>query len=77
MKCPRCQHEENPFHAKFCLGCGARLAAVCIKCQTELPASAKFCLECGEPVAARASASRFANRSSRGVRHVPWKGHRQ
>jgi Double zinc ribbon len=24
MKCPRCQ-QENPSHAKFCLGCGTPL----------------------------------------------------
>jgi class 3 adenylate cyclase/tetratricopeptide (TPR) repeat protein len=60
MKCPRCRH-DNPLHAKFCLECGTRLALVCAKCQSELPSGAKFCLECGEPVAARASASRFAN----------------
>jgi class 3 adenylate cyclase len=23
MKCPRCQ-QDNPAHARFCLGCGAR-----------------------------------------------------
>jgi class 3 adenylate cyclase len=49
------------LHAKFCLDCGARLAFVCAKCQSELPSGAKFCLEYGTPVASRATAeSRFA-----------------
>src|SRR3972149_3528176 len=51
MKCPRCQ-QENPPQAKFCLGCGVRLALTCAKCGTELPAGARFCLECGQPVSA-------------------------
>src|SRR5262249_929967 len=69
MKCPRCQH-ENPLHAKFCLDCGDRLALACIKCQTELPIDAKFCLQCGEPVAAQASASRFATPETYTPKHL-------
>src|SRR5262249_5368654 len=69
MKCPRCQH-ENPPRAKFCVECGGRLAPVCAKCQTELPAGAKFCLECGEPVAASASASRFATPEAYTPKHL-------
>src|ERR1051325_1651996 len=41
-----CGH-ANPEHAKFCLECGAPLAARCARCGTELPPAAKFCLECG------------------------------
>jgi len=51
MICAACRH-DNPDRAKFCLECGARLAAVCPQCRTELPAGAKFCLECGHRVAA-------------------------
>ena len=51
MRCAACRH-ENPERAKFCLECGARLAASCPQCGTELPAGAKFCLECGHRVAA-------------------------
>ena len=36
MKCPRCQ-QDNPAHARFCLGCGARLALACGSCGAELP----------------------------------------
>jgi hypothetical protein len=37
MKCPRCQ-QDNPAYARFCLGCGARLAVAC----TNLPAGAEI-----------------------------------
>jgi class 3 adenylate cyclase len=57
MKCPRCQL-ENPAHARFCLGCGARLALACSACGTELPGGAQFCLQCGQAVAAGTAASR-------------------
>jgi class 3 adenylate cyclase/tetratricopeptide (TPR) repeat protein len=50
MKCPRCQ-QDNPTHARFCLGCGARLALACGSCGAELPGGARFCLQCGLPVA--------------------------
>jgi class 3 adenylate cyclase/tetratricopeptide (TPR) repeat protein/ribosomal protein L40E len=69
MKCLRCQH-ENPLRAKFCLECGARLALACGKCHSELPTDAKFCLECGEPVAAQASASRFATPEAYTPKHL-------
>jgi class 3 adenylate cyclase len=55
MKCPRCQ-QENPAHARFCLGCGARLALACSACGTELPGGARFCLQCGQAVAAGSAA---------------------
>jgi class 3 adenylate cyclase/tetratricopeptide (TPR) repeat protein len=56
MKCPRCQ-QDNPAHARFCLGCGARLALVCASCGAELPGGARFCLQCGQAVAAGPEAS--------------------
>jgi class 3 adenylate cyclase/tetratricopeptide (TPR) repeat protein len=56
MKCPRCQ-QENPAHARFCLGCGARLALACGSCGTELPGGARFCLQCGQAVAAGSPAA--------------------
>jgi class 3 adenylate cyclase/tetratricopeptide (TPR) repeat protein len=49
MKCPRCQ-QDNPAHARFCLGCGARLALACGSCGAELPGGARFCLQCGKAV---------------------------
>ncbi len=55
MKCPRCQ-EDNPTHARFCLGCGARLALACSSCGVELPGGARFCLQCGQAVAAGTAA---------------------
>jgi class 3 adenylate cyclase/tetratricopeptide (TPR) repeat protein len=51
MTCPRCQ-QDNPTHARFCLGCGARLALACGACGAELPGGARFCLQCGQAVAA-------------------------
>ena len=46
MNCASCGH-TNPERAKFCLECGAPIAARCATCGTELPPAAKFCLECG------------------------------
>ena len=54
MTCPRCQ-QDNPDHARFCLGCGARLALACGSCGAELPGGARFCLQCGHAVAAGAA----------------------
>jgi Double zinc ribbon len=56
MECRRCQ-QENPAHARFCLGCGARLALACSACGTELPGGARFCLQCGQAVAAGSAAA--------------------
>jgi class 3 adenylate cyclase/tetratricopeptide (TPR) repeat protein len=50
MMCPRCQ-QDNPTHARFCLGCGARLSLACGACGAELPGGARFCLQCGQAVA--------------------------
>ena len=50
MTCPRCR-QSNPPNARFCLGCGARLAQACGACGVELPAGARFCLQCGHAVA--------------------------
>ena len=51
MTCPRCQ-QDNPPHARFCLGCGARLALTCGSCGAELSGGARFCLQCGQAVTA-------------------------
>jgi class 3 adenylate cyclase/tetratricopeptide (TPR) repeat protein len=55
MTCPRCQ-QDNPTHAKFCLGCGARLALTCGSCGAELPGGARFCLQCGQALTAGTAA---------------------
>src|SRR5262245_34561305 len=55
MQCPRCQ-QDNPPHARFCLGCGARLTLACSSCGAELPGGARFCLQCGQAVGADSSA---------------------
>jgi class 3 adenylate cyclase/tetratricopeptide (TPR) repeat protein len=49
MKCPGCQ-QDNPSTARYCLGCGARVAFACGSCGTELPGTARFCLQCGQIV---------------------------
>src|SRR4051795_5443356 len=54
MQCPQCQH-DNREQAKFCEGCGTRLAAKCAECGTELGPGARFCSECGTPMAGPAS----------------------
>jgi len=51
MKCSRCQ-QDNPPHARFCLGCGARLELICASCGAELPGGARYCLQCGNAVIA-------------------------
>src|SRR5262245_47215596 len=55
MTCPRCK-QDNPLHARFCLGCGARLALTCGSCGAELPGGARFCLQCGQAVTAGTAA---------------------
>src|SRR6266511_3771496 len=55
MRCPRCQ-QENPIHARFCLGCGAHLTLACGSCGADLPGAARFCLQCGQAVAAGTAA---------------------
>jgi membrane protease subunit (stomatin/prohibitin family) len=50
--CASCQ-AANPAGAKFCMGCGQRLAPAvqhCTECGAELPASAHFCSGCGSRV---------------------------
>jgi ribosomal protein L40E len=42
MTCARCQ-QDNPPHARFGLGCGARVALTCGSCGAELPGGARFC----------------------------------
>ncbi|MFZ1061683.1 MAG: adenylate/guanylate cyclase domain-containing protein [Candidatus Rokuibacteriota bacterium] len=70
MQCARCQ-QENPAHARFCLGCGARLALTCAKCGTELPGGARFCLQCGQPVSPESAAQpRFTSPESYTPKHL-------
>ncbi len=66
MQCLRCQTDNSP-QAKFCLGCGARLAIVCPACVAELLGGARFCSQCGTPVAA---ATRSPSPESYIPRHV-------
>src|SRR5215208_1537155 len=54
MQCPQCQR-DNPPQAKFCRGCGNRLAPRCARCGTELAPDDQFCIECGTPVEAAAA----------------------
>lgn len=50
MNCTSCGAENRPG-GKFCIECGASLAAVCPACGASLAAGAKFCGECGARVA--------------------------
>src|SRR5262245_65784806 len=56
MQCPRCQ-QDNPPHARFCLGCGARVTLACSSCGAELPGGARFCHQCGQAVGADSTTS--------------------
>lgn len=53
MNCPACE-TVNAADSRFCVQCGARLAAAptCRSCGTQLAAGAKFCTSCGTSVAA-------------------------
>jgi ribosomal protein L40E len=66
MPCLRCQTDNSP-QAKFCLGCGTRLAIACPACAAELPGGARFCNQCGTPVA---SAARSPSPESYTPRHL-------
>jgi class 3 adenylate cyclase/tetratricopeptide (TPR) repeat protein len=48
MKCPRCEHENEPG-AKFCEECATPLARTCANCGRSLSPRAKFCPECAHP----------------------------
>jgi class 3 adenylate cyclase/tetratricopeptide (TPR) repeat protein len=37
------------------MSCGARLAARCVNCNTDLPTEARFCFSCGQPVVGAAA----------------------
>src|SRR5207245_2971431 len=47
----------NDDGRKFCVECGAKLAATCPVCGTVNPAGAKFCGECGTSLAAEGGTS--------------------
>src|SRR3989454_850241 len=51
MTCPQCR-QENPTEARFCSGCGARLAATCGTCGHVNAAGSRFCNGCGARLAA-------------------------
>src|SRR5262249_40717389 len=62
MTCPQCG-QDNPVAARFCNGCGVRLAAGCAACGQSNPAGSRFCNGCGaqlladeSPPSARAAA---------------------
>ncbi len=64
--CSAC-HQESPAGARFCMHCGAALAANCAQCGVTLPDAAKFCPGCGAAVGhtAAAPARAAAERSPR------------
>ncbi|MBV8716979.1 MAG: zinc-ribbon domain-containing protein [Chloroflexi bacterium] len=49
MECPTC-HFENSAQARFCAGCGARLAGHCPSCGQEVESTARFCQHCGAAI---------------------------
>ena len=55
MICARCQTQNEPGR-KFCMECGAPLAAGCPNCGASNPPAAKFCGECGSVLTASAGA---------------------
>ncbi|HEY3068017.1 MAG TPA: adenylate/guanylate cyclase domain-containing protein [Methylomirabilota bacterium] len=69
MTCPRCG-QENPSHARFCMGCGAGLSARCGKCGTELPGEARFCFSCGNSVQPVVATPRFDSPGAYTPKHL-------
>src|SRR5215213_9840945 len=49
MQCTECG-EVNPAQARFCIGCGTRLASCCASCHAPNPPHANFCASCGTPL---------------------------
>jgi hypothetical protein len=68
MQCPRCQ-QDNPIHARFCLGRGARLALVDGAGGADLPQEAHFCLQCGQALTGRPAAPA---RATAPEAYTPW-----
>src|SRR5438270_10517345 len=62
MDCENCG-ADNASGARFCLSCGAALAAHGPRCASELPAGARFCPSCG--LGAPPSTSPESSQSSR------------
>ena len=48
MQCPKCQFDDNPDGARFCVQCGAKLDQVCPACGAAVKVDEKFCHACGE-----------------------------
>ena len=70
MTCLRCQ-QDNPPGSNFCLGCGARLGAICGGCGSHLPAGSRFCNKCGTPVGGEsAEPAPFASPASYTPKHL-------
>ena len=70
MNCPNCQ-TPNPAEAKFCMSCGASLAASCPNCQTELPPEAQFCYKCGHRLAEATAESPAESSQDRLQQYIP------
>ncbi|HJR02956.1 MAG TPA: AAA family ATPase [Methylomirabilota bacterium] len=70
MHCPRCRHEISDS-ARFCIQCGARIAASCRACGAELGEGVRFCGQCGRPVDAPLTGrTRFASPETYTPRHL-------
>ncbi len=65
MQCTACGR-ENPDDARFCAGCGTRLAreVTCAHCGKENPSDASFCVECGSEISATGAPATSVDRST-------------
>jgi hypothetical protein len=59
MHCSSCDF-ENTAGKKFCIRCGAPLAACCPKCGSENPPEASYCGECGAAISQPATTPQSA-----------------
>ncbi|HCO02817.1 MAG TPA: hypothetical protein DIT48_05540, partial [Actinobacteria bacterium] len=69
MICANCG-TENRTEAKFCMSCGAGVAAVCPNGHP-VASWASFCDECGAPVAERPAGAAAAPAASPAPREAP------
>ena len=71
--CPKCG-AQNLAGAKFCSGCGAKMAVEmvkCPKCSSPVSADAKFCPECGNAMQAKKKCPKCGTESAASAKFCP------
>ena len=71
--CPKCG-AKNLAGAKFCSGCGAKMAVEmvkCPKCSSPVSADAKFCPECGNAMQAKKKCPKCGTEAAANAKFCP------